>query len=106
MEQQISARDNRLGKMVLALCLYYLFCNLPMIPVLLPGGSELPWLYMVSRIILHTQFSMNIVIYALSNKQYRYCRRILNFIRMMDLSPGRLSSSSLKKHSSKNFGML
>ncbi len=72
----ISARDQRLTMMVVKICLCYLVANLPLM-LAKAAGLELKWpaMWQMFLALYWTQYSTNFVIYAASNKQYRYAIR-------------------------------
>ena len=70
---QISARDQRLTVMVCAVCTSYLIDNLPAVGLRIINQNymESPVLASICDNIFGTQFTLNFVAYAASNKQYR-----------------------------------
>ena len=63
--------------MICAICLCYLVANLPVVVLRAAGKlSEWPIARLVCLGLYWTQFSLNCVVYAASNKQYRSERTI------------------------------
>ena len=97
--QQISARDQRLTVMVCAVCASYLIANLPAVGLRIINQNyvESPVLASVCDNIFGTQFTLNFVVYAASNEQYR--EAYLLFIQeVVFCSRGRWSQSSGRIH--------
>ena len=75
---QISARDHRLAVMVGAICASYILCNIPVFVIkVLDLDHSHPYLFATLMSLFWTQYSMNFVIYAASNKQYRCVSLVL-----------------------------
>ncbi len=84
LQQQISARDQRLTRMVCLICVGYGLCSAPLTAMFFldantgVGGR---WWIRVARLaaenIFLLQYSFNFVVYAASNKQYREAYKLL-----------------------------
>ncbi len=71
-QNAISARDQRLTTMVCRICLCYMLANLPMMGINISGKQhDWPTAWYICEVLYWTQYSMNFIIYAASNKQYR-----------------------------------
>ena len=74
MRNQLSARDQRLALTICKLCMGYLICNVPIIIYKgVYGHSNLGNSYVILLVsaLFWMQSSVNFVLYAGSNKQYR-----------------------------------
>ncbi len=64
--------------MICTICLCYFLCNVPLALLLLSGaGTSLSYARALAESIFSLQYSLNFVIYAASNKQYREAYRLL-----------------------------
>jgi hypothetical protein len=67
---QLSARDQRMASTICITCLCYFICNVtPVVGRTL--GMDSGWLYNLLHSVYWMQYSMNVFVYATSNKQYR-----------------------------------
>ena len=74
MRNQLSARDQRMAKTICTICMSYLVCNLPIITLKFISGNDnndIPHIRLVISLLFWLQYSLNFVLYAASNKQYR-----------------------------------
>ncbi len=72
LRHQITARDQRVTSMICTICLCYLACNAPFVAVTLSGvGRKAPIVRKITENVFFMQYTLNFVVYAASNKQYR-----------------------------------
>ena len=74
MRQQLSARDYRMAKTICTVCMGYLVCNMPIMIYRHTIGKNAkgsPYLKLIFATLYWVQCSVNFIIYAASNKQYR-----------------------------------
>ncbi len=80
----MSARDQRLARTICLVCVSYLMSNLPKIALKWSQNEHgYPTLTAVFENVFLLQFTVNFVIYAASNKQYREAYLLL--LRLRDL---------------------
>ena len=74
MRHQLSARDYRMAKTICTVCMGYLVCNMPIMIYRHTIGQNAkgsPYLKLIFATLYWVQCSVNFIIYAASNKQYR-----------------------------------
>ncbi len=72
MERQVSAREQRMTRMICLMCTYTVLCNAPKVLLKMTDfEGELTVVRTLATAIYWSQFSGDFVIYAGSNKQYR-----------------------------------
>ena len=74
MRHQLSARDYRMAKTICIVCMGYLVCNMPIMIYRHTIGKNAkgsPYLKLIFATLYWVQCSVNFIIYAASNKQYR-----------------------------------
>ena len=74
MQDQLSARDQRIAKTICKLCMAYLICNVPVIIYKGIYGYSVQgngYVIFFFSALFWMQSSVNFFLYAASNKQYR-----------------------------------
>ncbi len=72
MASQVSAREQRMTRMVFLMCTYTMLCNLPKVFLKLADfEGEQRAVRSIATAFYWSQFSGDFIIYAASNKQYR-----------------------------------